>query len=178
MTEAFERWLPEHGLAYRVIHRIAGLGSLGRQRYVALAEWRGGKVAREAKALAASACLWEQAATRSAKMFYEAIIRSAVRVPDPLVQLCGQWLVRRLAPDCSRVELASLPKDRDEARLLPAMGQETANVHLGDRQATAVIRRDLERRPSKWLLKAAQKWPPRPKTIGRRGRNSRGQKTP
>ena len=29
--------LPERGLEYRVVHRIAGLGSLGRERYVAIA---------------------------------------------------------------------------------------------------------------------------------------------
>ena len=49
-TKALEALLPEKDLvAYRVTHRVAGLGSLGRQRYVALAAWRGGLVAREAK---------------------------------------------------------------------------------------------------------------------------------
>src|ERR1700682_351992 len=52
------RLMPEAGLQWRVTNRVAGLGSLGRQRYVAIAEWRGGSVAREAKALAPSACLW------------------------------------------------------------------------------------------------------------------------
>ncbi len=178
VTEAIERWLPENGLQYRVVHRIAGLGSLGRQRFVALADWRGGTIAREAKALLASACLWEQSGPPSAKVLYEAIIRSAVRVPDPWVQLRGQWIVRRLAPDCSRVELASLPKDRDELRLLRAMGQETANVHLGDRQATAVIRRDLERRPSKWLLKAAQEMAAATEDDWKAWEKQQGQKTP
>src|SRR5216683_504454 len=53
-----EKALPEHGLDYRLVHRVAGLGSLGRQRYVALAEWRGGSVAREIKALTAPAYAW------------------------------------------------------------------------------------------------------------------------
>ena len=57
---ALERWLPEKGLPYKLVHRIAGLGSLGRQRFVAMADWRGGLIAREAKALAISAYLWEQ----------------------------------------------------------------------------------------------------------------------
>ena len=90
-------------------------------------------------------------------MLYKAIIRSAVRVPDPWVQLRGQWIVRRSRPIVSRVELASLPKDRDELRLLRAMGQETAERSsrrpAGDGSSPAD---DLERRPSKWLLKAAQ----------------------
>jgi hypothetical protein len=121
-----------------------------------LADWRGGRIAREAKALVPSACLWQKDAPRSAEILYEHIIRGAVRVPDPWVQLCGPWLLRRLAPDCSRIELASLPKDRDELKLLHAMGRETANVHLGDQPAIAAVRADFERRPSKWLRKAAE----------------------
>ena len=36
-TKAMRRMMPERGLQYRVVHRVAGLGSLGRRRYVALA---------------------------------------------------------------------------------------------------------------------------------------------
>ncbi len=57
-STALERSLPESGLRYRVAHRVAGLGSLGRQRWVALAEWHGGSIAREVKALAPSAWVW------------------------------------------------------------------------------------------------------------------------
>ena len=142
---ALERWLPEKGLSYKLVHRIAGLGSLGRQRFVALADWRGGLIAREAKALTVSACLWEKQAGGAGEILYQKILGTSVRVLDPWVQLSGSWIVRRLAPDCSRVELAALPKDRDEQKLLHAMGQETANVHAGDAQAKAAIRADLQR---------------------------------
>ena len=74
---------------------------------------------------------------------------------DPFVRLRGSWIVRRLAPDCSRVELASMPKERDESRLLRAMGFETANVHLGTPRAAKAILRDLEKRPGDWLHEAA-----------------------
>jgi hypothetical protein len=151
-----KRWLPEKGLSYRVVHRIAGLGSLGRQRFVALADWRGGLVAREAKALTVSAWLWEKPAAGAAEILYQKILATSVRVLDPWVQLDGSWIVRRLAPDCSRVELAALPKDRDEQKLLQAMGQETANVHLGDGCARAAIQADLEKRHGHWLQKAAE----------------------
>ncbi len=154
--KALESLLPEHGLDYRVAHRVAGLGSLGRERFVGLAEWGGGKVAREAKALALSACVWAKEGKGSRKIFYQEIIREAVRVRDPFVQLQGNWIVRRLAPHCSRIELGSLPKERDEARLLHAMGFETANVHLGNRGAAQPIQRDLKKRPSGWLHAAAR----------------------
>jgi hypothetical protein len=156
VTAAVERWLPEKGLSYRVVHRIAGLGSLGRQRFVALAPWRGGLIAREAKALTVSACLWEKESQASGEILYQKILATSVRMPDPWVQICGRWLIRRLAPDCSRVELAAMPKDRQEQKLLRAMGQETANVHLGDGRAGAAIEKDLQQRHFHWLRKAAQ----------------------
>ena len=48
-----------------------------------------------------------------------------------------------------------MPKERDETKLLRAMGFETANVHLGSRGAAKRILRDLEKRPADWLHKAA-----------------------
>jgi hypothetical protein len=65
------------------------------------------------------------------------------------------WLVRRLAPDCSRIEPAELGKKRDEAELLRAMGWETANVHLGTPEALPRVQDDLRRRPAGWLAAAA-----------------------
>jgi len=151
---AIEGMLPEPGLEYRIVHRIAGLGSLGRERYVGIAACRGGRVAREAKALAASACVWASAA-KSERIRYQQALDHAVRDIDPFVRLRGSWIVRRLAPDCSRVELASMPKERDESRLLRAMGFETANVHLGTPRAAKAILRDLAKRPADWLHEAA-----------------------
>jgi hypothetical protein len=153
--KAIEKLLPAKGLRYRVTHRVAGLGSLGRQRYVAIAEFHGGKIAREAKALVPSAAVWAQNAKSSA-IFYEDILERAVRSIDPFVHRKGRWIVRRLAPDCSRVELASMPKQRDETRLLHAMGFETANVHLGTRKKAAAILHDLHERPRHWLHRASE----------------------
>src|SRR5258708_23043870 len=67
------------------------------------------------------------------------------------------WLVRRLSPDCSRIELATLPKPRDEGLLLRAMGWEAGNIHLGTRGAGKAALADLKRRKSAWLREAATK---------------------
>jgi len=152
---AIERQMPEAGLDYRIVHRVAGLGSLGRERYVAIANCRGGRVAREAKALAPSACVWASVGKVSERIRYQEALDRSVRDIDPFVRLRGSWIVRRLAPDCSRVELASMPKERDESRLLRAMGFETANVHLGTPGAAKAILRDLGKRPVDWLHEAA-----------------------
>jgi uncharacterized protein (DUF2252 family) len=135
--------LPEVRLPFRVIHRQAGLGSLGRRRFVALAELRGGWIAREAKELAVSAWHWEKNARAPAEIHYQRAVDQAVRVPDPFVGVSRQWLIRRLAPDCSRIELGTLPKMRDELKLLHAMGWETANIHLGTPAALRGVLKDL-----------------------------------
>jgi uncharacterized protein (DUF2252 family) len=155
--EAIEHLMPERGLAYRVVHRVAGLGSLGRQRFMGIADWHGGKVAREAKALVPSACIWARNDQGPTEILYQAILSPAVRCSDPFVQLRGRWVVRRLAPDCCRIELASLPAKRDESRLLHAMGWEAANVHLGSKNAINAVRRDLKKRPAGWLRAASKK---------------------
>jgi uncharacterized protein (DUF2252 family) len=152
---AIERMMPEPGLEYRIVHRIAGLGSLGRERYVGVANCRGGRVAREAKALAPSACVFAASGKVSERIRYQQALDRAVRDIDPFVRLRGSWIVRRLAPDCSRVELASMPKERDESKLLRAMGFETANVHLGTSRAAKAILSDLAKRPTDWLHVAA-----------------------
>jgi hypothetical protein len=153
---ALERLLPEKGLPYRVAHRRAGLGSLGRERYVAFAEYHGGKIAREAKALAPSACVWAKGKKASLRIHYGEILSTAIRCQDPFVRQEGRWIVRRLAPDCSRVELVAIPKVREEARLLSAMGFETANVHLGTQGAAKQIRLTLNKFPRHWLHEAAE----------------------
>ena len=149
-----EKWLPEPKLAYRVAHRTAGLGSLGRRRFTALADWGGGCIAREAKELTASAWGWEESPGEK-EILYSEILRQAIRVHDPLFQVAGSWIVRRLGPHCSRIELAHLPAKHDSRKLLHAMGRETANVHAGDAKAAAAIEHDLAKRGRKWLATAA-----------------------
>lgn len=154
--KALEAAMPEPGLDCRIARRAAGLGSLGRPRFVALADWRGGRLAREAKALLPSACVWAGGGKTSSKFFYEEILRRAVRSHDPCVVVRGGWVVRRLAPDCVKIEIVALPGKRDAARLLAAMGWETANLHLGSAAAIGDVRRDLRRRGHDWLLEAVE----------------------
>jgi hypothetical protein len=154
--DALEHLMPERGLSYRTVQRVAGLGSLGHVRLVALAECHGGRIAREAKALVPSSVFWAKGEKGPSEILYQAIIGCAVRCPDPFVQLRGRWIVRRLSPHCSRIELAVLPKQRDELRLLSAVGWETANIHLGSRDASKYIGRHLGRVKAGFLATAAK----------------------
>jgi hypothetical protein len=153
--KALDHLMPEPGLAYSLRRRVSGLGCLGHPRFVALAEWHGGKIAREAKALVPSACVWARDGHGVNTIMYQSMLDQAVRCRDPFVHLQGSWLVRRLSPYCSRIELTSLPRKRDEGQLLYAMGWETANVHLGSHKVITAIRRDLPKRKATWLRGAA-----------------------
>jgi hypothetical protein len=159
--DALEHLMPAPGIPFRLAHRTAGLGSLGHARYVAIADWHGGRIAREAKALVPSASHWaEDLETKRnyapPEILYQTIINRAVRCPDPFVQLRGRWIVRRLGPLCSRIELASLRAPDTELRLLHAMGWETANIHLGTPSARKLILRHIEKQKGKWLHHAAE----------------------
>jgi len=146
--------LPVADMPCELKARRAGLGSLGHPRYVALADMCGGKIAREAKALAPSSALWVGLEKASTDLLYPQILQHSVRCLDPFVSFQGIWLVRRLAPDCSRIELTQLPAERDELRLAEAMGRETANIHLGSRDQILSVINHLENLPKKWLRKA------------------------
>ncbi len=156
VRKAIHDLMPDPGLSYSVRHRVSGLGSLGHPRYVALAEWQGGFIAREAKALAPSASVWVRNGHGDTTIFYQSMLDQAVRCCDPFVQVKGDWMVRRLSPYCSHIALALLPKKRDEDRLLYAMGWETANVHLGSQGMRQVLLRDLAKRKAKWLRMATK----------------------
>jgi hypothetical protein len=147
--------LPESRTRPRFARRTAGLGSLGRPRFVALLEWRGGMLAREAKARTPSACAWARGDASASPARSEELFDRAVRCPDPFLKVGGAWIVRRLAPDCGKIELATLSRVREEAYQLHAMGWETANVHLADPGACERIRRDLAARPPRWLRSAS-----------------------
>jgi hypothetical protein len=158
--DGLQHLMPAPGIAFRLTHRIAGLGSLGHERYVAIAEWHGGRIAREAKALTPSSSHWAESLNKKhdgpAEILYQTIINRAVRCPDPFVQLRGRWIVRRLGPHCCRIELASLRGPDTELRLLNAMGSETANIHLGTPSARKLILRHIDKQKGKWLHHAAE----------------------
>jgi Uncharacterized protein conserved in bacteria (DUF2252) len=155
VRKLLERTLPSPCNGYQLKRRAAGLGSLGHPRILALSSFEGAYIAREAKAIRPSAWTWHNHSA-SEEIFGGKLIERAIRVKDPCVLFDSRWVVRRLAPDCSRIELISLPKERDEERLLYCMGWETANMHFGSPQAIPKIKRDLAARRGRWLHKAAK----------------------
>ena len=74
--------MPAPGIPFRLTHRTAGLGSLGHARYVAIADWHGGRIAREAKALVPSSSHWAQSSVlRRARALPKFFIRPSSTAP-------------------------------------------------------------------------------------------------
>lgn len=150
-----ESKMPPPKPEYRVILRQAGLGSRGHQRFVAIYSLYGGLVAREVKALVPSAANWVDC-RHTPQILYPEILKRAVRDPDVTFEIHGSWLLRRLAPDCTKIPLTELPNRVNEERLLYCMGWETANIHLGTKKTAASIAKDLKKRKPGWLFEAAR----------------------
>jgi Uncharacterized protein conserved in bacteria (DUF2252) len=154
---AIELSLPEAHLGYQTVTRPGGIGGLGRPRYVALADWHGARIGREAERLASSAVLWAAGHSPNGDVMYEATVNGAVRSPDPFLRISGYWIARRYGPQSGRLKVRQLGEAADAHRLLRAMGWETANIHLGTKSAVAAVKRDLHRRRSDWLLDSAKR---------------------
>jgi hypothetical protein len=148
-------WLPDGAAETLFFSRIAGVGSLGRPRYVGIAQCNGGLAAREAKAWLPSAWGWAAGRPKE-RPFAIRILKRAVRQRDPYYAVTNGWVVRRLGPHCGRIELAQFPRHRDEKAILKAMGAETANLHLATAGARGDVLRDLGSRKLGWLHEAAQ----------------------
>ncbi len=139
------------------VNRRAGLGSLGHPRIVVIAERSGGRIAREAKGLVGSGAAWASAPAARPTIHYATICRRAVRCADPFLEVRGEWVLRRLAPDCSRIDFTVASTANDQTQLLRSMGAETANVHLGSGvRRIEAVRADLAGRAPAWLKQASK----------------------
>lgn len=111
-------------------HR-SGVGSLGRPRFVAIAEWRGGTVIREAKAMVPSA--WNRAnRPNETSLAVNAIAHGACRAPDPHYHEAEGVLIRRRSPSNRKIEMETGLGPLLAPRLITLMGRETAACHAGD----------------------------------------------
>jgi hypothetical protein len=138
-------------IVYR--RRIAGGGSLGRPRYVAIADWRGGRVLREAKALVPSAWTYVHGAQPTG---FLKLARGKYRAPDPFLDVHGKWILRRLAPDSRKIELSEDARTDLASDFLQAMAFDLASIHAAGSVGIGALQRDLERRPRGWLYHAAK----------------------
>jgi hypothetical protein len=163
--QGIEKSLPE-AVSYKIVARTAGTGSLGQLRFVAIAEWKGGSIAREAKEMRPPASAWKSG--KGAKnCYYNELMESAVRAHDPFQKVINGWLIRRLSTDCNPIAIADWPKKRDEFSLIRSMGREAANVPLGTRHQVDKILDHLNTVKASWLRFAQETWQRRSNGTGK-----------
>jgi hypothetical protein len=147
--------LPKDVEGVRFCSRVAGGGSLGRPRYVAVAFWRGGHILREAKALVPSAWTWANGGKSRTSHFLE-IANGRYRAPDPFLAVHSKFIFRRLAADSRKIELGANAGAKLRADLFRAMGFDLASIHAAASPGAAALRADLKKRPRGWLNAAAK----------------------
>lgn len=131
--------------------RTAGVGSLGRPRFVALGEWHGGPVAAEIKAVVPSAWV----AGREPGLA-DRLAHGAYRSPDPTLRYRTDHVVRRLGPNSSKIDFETLAPAL-HTDLFAAMGRDLAAIHCGtEPHAAPEITRELAAFPGGWLKQAAK----------------------
>jgi hypothetical protein len=146
--------MPEAGMAIdKYYPSQAGTGSLGRPRWVGVAQWRGGQVLREAKALVPSG--WARArALQTGHLNVQEIARGRYRAPDPWYAANDRLAVRRLSPNTRKISVKDEPHHLLDPQMLEAMGHELANIHLGTGDPRDAIQQDLSGRKTGWLERA------------------------
>ena len=148
------RHLPEDAVVERFAMWAKGAGSLGRPRYLAIARWRGGRVVREAKALIPSAWGWAHGTTSSTASLLT-LARGGTRSPDPFFDVDGPWIFRRIAADSRKLDARRL-EQRDQRKLLHAMGYDIGSIHAMTEGAAGPIAAHLDTLPSSWLQRIAR----------------------
>ena len=146
--------LPKGSTDLTYHRREAGVGSLGRARYVVIATWRGGRMVREAKAVVPSAWGWANGGALSKSEFMTAAA-GPHRCPDPFLKAENHYVFRRLAPDSRKIEMPQKAIRTLDDHLLELMGAELAAIHSARPNAAAAIQADLRTRDDDWLEAAA-----------------------
>lgn len=139
------------------VPRTAGLGSLGRPRFVARAMLHGAPVVREVKAVLPS-CFIMAGLDPKPLPPGQAMLRLATgpdRAPDPWFRVADARVVRRLAPDSRKIEGGQLGGTMG-TRLLRAMAAEAGALHAADRNRAAVAADLAARGAPKWLARAVR----------------------
>lgn len=151
---AISRCMPETGLSIETARRSAGVGSLGRPRWVGITDWRGAPIVREAKALVMSA--WSRQHRPGESSIQGAEIANGRNRPiDPWYKIAGNLVVRRLSPNNRKIEAEGNLSALLSSDMLEAMGLDLANLHSGAEGRAAAIKEDLGKRKSDWLTRSA-----------------------
>jgi hypothetical protein len=120
-----------------------------------IAEWQGGRIVREAKAIVPSAWTWANPKSSRRPNVLD-IAYGTYRAPDTSLFAVDGFLLRRVAPDSRKLDLKDVAKRELGITVLQAMGRDIGAIHAAHRRASAVVA-DLAQREANWLHVAAGK---------------------
>jgi Ser/Thr protein kinase RdoA (MazF antagonist) len=155
IVKGFKKSFPDGTSDLKIFTQSKGGGSLGRPRFVATAEWQGGRIVREGKAVIPSAWEWAHDAAKGATSHFLDLAESAHRSPDPFLISHDGFIFRRLSPDARKLDLEQGVPAGLEALFLHAMGFELGSLHAADKNSGA-IPAHLSAQPKSWLADAAK----------------------
>ncbi|HPG88407.1 MAG TPA: DUF2252 family protein [Hyphomicrobium sp.] len=147
--------MPAGVTEFDTARRVAGTGSLGRPRWIGVANWQGADVVREAKKILPSAWYLTRLPAPSTSRCADAA-NGKFRAGDPWYVARDGIVVRRLSPNNRKVEVENRSDFLLSASMHDVMGRELANVHMGNGASNDAVRDDLMKRHSKWLVSAAE----------------------
>ena len=153
-----QRSLPGSARITRFARRVKGSGGLGRPRYVADADWCGGRILREAKAVVPSAWLWAQDEAKAAKgkLQFTNLSGGRYRSPDPWLAERHGFIFRRISPDSRKIDLNQEDQAGLKPRRLAAMGFDLGAIHAAAKKSQLrAIHDHLAAQPRDWLAGAA-----------------------
>jgi hypothetical protein len=147
--QALRAALPDPAGTFETFPRTAGVGSLGRPRFVARADWRGGPVLREVKAVVVSA--WTLRHGGDPAVRAGEVAGGRFRAVDPHYRVADGLVVRRLSPNSRKIEAKGSIDDLLSRDMLTVMGREIANCHAGDGDRAPVLSAHLRTLSPAWL---------------------------
>jgi uncharacterized protein DUF2252 len=152
VKKALKETLPAGAQVERFASRMKGGGSLGRPRFLVIASWNSGRVVREAQALVPSAWAWSH--ERRGRSRFLDVAYGPFRSPDPHLRCEAGCVLRRVAPDSRKIEIAQVQVGGLTEDLLAAMAADLASVHAASGKSSRIAE-DLDTRPDAWLQEAA-----------------------
>jgi len=154
VVEGFAKSFPAGAKVNGYAPRTKGGGSLGRPRFVALAEWQGGHIVREAKALVSSG--WDWAHKHEGTPLFLKLAQGTYRSPDPFLSVHEGFIFRRIAADSGKLDFRALIPAHLQPMLLEAMGHELGSIHAASAVGSQIADH-LKTLPADWLQDAANK---------------------
>ncbi|WP_457103559.1 DUF2252 family protein [Mesorhizobium sp. URHB0026] len=140
---ALQSSVPPTAVVQRFASRRKGGGGLGRARFVAVSNWQGGQVVREAKAAVPSAWYWAHGVTADTSAAHD-LSCGEFSSADPCLRIGEKFIVRRIAVDSRKLDLGDNAGAKLDLMAIEAMGFELGSIHAAGEAQRNAVRANLD----------------------------------